>query len=161
MHTHTHKATLYTTTHTHTHTCTHTHATTHTHHAFRFQIDLIDLRDAACENDRPMSFRHPEKGSATVAWVLHIKDHFTKMSWAHALETKTSAEVRWHCLQTFAAVAPPEILQSDRGHDATRTHTRVHTHHTHTHTPAYTHTHTHADTNTHTHVHTRTHIHTL
>ena len=48
-------------------------------------------------------------------WILHMRDHFTKFSWAHALPSKHAAGVAAKLKTTFCQFSSPEILQSDNG----------------------------------------------
>ncbi|CAF3273316.1 unnamed protein product [Rotaria socialis] len=66
----------------------------------RIQMDLIDMRS------RP---------DGKFKWILHVKDHFTKFSWAYPLETKEAEPVAEKLLQQFYAFGAPHILQSDNG----------------------------------------------
>ncbi|CAF1326105.1 unnamed protein product [Didymodactylos carnosus] len=66
----------------------------------RVQMDLIDMHSAP---DREFK------------WILHVKDHFTKSSWAYPLQTKEAAPVVLKLLDQFYSFGPPRILQSDNG----------------------------------------------
>jgi transposase InsO family protein len=63
-------------------------------------MDLIDLR----------SIRDGE-----FQWILHIKDHFSKFSWAYPLCSKEAQSVAEKLLQQFYLFGVPKILQSDNG----------------------------------------------
>ncbi|CAF3025081.1 unnamed protein product, partial [Rotaria sp. Silwood2] len=45
-------------------------------------------------------------------WILHVKDHFSKFSWAYPLECKQPESVAEKLLNQFYAFGPPCILQS-------------------------------------------------
>jgi hypothetical protein len=66
----------------------------------RIQTDLIDMR-------------HTPDGR--YAWILHIKDHYSKYTQLYALKGKDSEGIA-ECLAMFImAFYPPEILQCDNG----------------------------------------------
>ena len=48
-------------------------------------------------------------------WSLHIKDHFSKFSWAYPLCSKEAQAVAEKLLQQFYSFGVPKILQSDNG----------------------------------------------
>jgi hypothetical protein len=48
-------------------------------------------------------------------WILHVKDHFSKFSWAYPLESKQPKSVAEKLLNQFYAFGPPCILQSGKG----------------------------------------------
>ena len=45
-------------------------------------------------------------------WILHVKDHFSKFSWAYPLESKEPESVAEKLLNQFYTFGPPCILQS-------------------------------------------------
>jgi hypothetical protein len=68
----------------------------------RVQIDLIDFRHSPSDN---------------YAWILHIKDHFSKFCMLFALHSK-HAEPIAKCIAIFIeAFFPMEILQCDNGEE--------------------------------------------
>ena len=48
-------------------------------------------------------------------WILHLRDHYSKFSWAHALTSKRASEVAAKLVQTFCLFGSPRLLQSDNG----------------------------------------------
>ena len=48
-------------------------------------------------------------------YIAHIRDHFTRYSWAHALTSKCTVEVAAFLFDIFTTFGPPLILQSDNG----------------------------------------------
>ena len=62
----------------------------------RLQMDLIDFTS------------HPD---GDMKWILHMRDHFSKYSWAHALPNKQAAGVAAKLKTTFCMFGAPEILQ--------------------------------------------------
>ena len=66
----------------------------------RLQMDLIDF------SSRP---------DGDFKYILHLRDHFTKFSWAFALTSKRAEEVAGHLIETFCNFGAPKILQSDNG----------------------------------------------
>ena len=70
----------------------------------RVQMDLIDM------TSRP---------DGEKKWILHMRDHFSKFSWTHALESKRAVEVAEALLKTFCLFGCPKILQSDNGKEFT------------------------------------------
>jgi hypothetical protein len=48
-------------------------------------------------------------------WILHVKDHFSKFSWAYPLESKQPESVTEKLLNQFYTFGPPCILQSGGG----------------------------------------------
>ena len=66
----------------------------------RVQIDLIDMRHTP---------------SGRYAWILHIKDHFSKYSQLYALKSKHALGIA-ECLALWImAFYPMKILQCDNG----------------------------------------------
>ena len=66
----------------------------------RVQIDLIDM------TSRP---------DQDFKWILHMRDHFSKFSWAYPLKSKRALEVADKLVETFYLFGAPKILQSDNG----------------------------------------------
>ena len=66
----------------------------------RVQMDLIDMSS------------HPDD---ECKWILHLRDHYSKFSWAHALTSKRASEVAAKLVQTFCLFGFPRLLQSDNG----------------------------------------------
>ena len=66
----------------------------------RVQIDLIDM------TSRP---------DQDFKWILHIRDHFSKFSWAYPLKSKRALEVADNLVNTFHLFGAAKILQSDNG----------------------------------------------
>lgn len=48
-------------------------------------------------------------------WILHVKDHFTKYSFAYALKHKTSEKVAMALDHLLGIIAPPKMIQCDNG----------------------------------------------
>src|SRR5581483_11983697 len=48
-------------------------------------------------------------------YIAHIRDHFTRYSWARALTSKRAIEVAAFLFDIFTVFGPPLILQSDNG----------------------------------------------
>ena len=65
----------------------------------RLQMDMIDFSS------------NPDRG---MKWILHIRDHFSKFSWAYSLPTKQAAGVAQKLKQTFCLFGSPDILQVSR-----------------------------------------------
>ncbi|GES75221.1 KRAB-A domain-containing protein 2-like [Rhizophagus clarus] len=73
----------------------------------RIQIDLIDL-----SYDPDGEYKY----------ICHIRDHFTRFSWAKALTSKRAVEVAAYLFDLFHFLgSPPKILQSDNGKEFTAT----------------------------------------
>ena len=68
----------------------------------RLQMDLIDFTSIPDGNSK---------------WILHMRDHFTKYSWAHPLPSKEAAGVATKLKSTFCMFGAPEILQVFSIHD--------------------------------------------
>ncbi len=66
----------------------------------RVQIDLIDMKH---EPDRQYK------------WILHAKDHFSKLSGLWALKSKHAGPVAEAMAQWFMLLGPPAIVQCDNG----------------------------------------------
>ncbi|CAF1267189.1 unnamed protein product [Rotaria sordida] len=64
----------------------------------RIHMDLIDMR---CRPDDKFK------------WILHVKDHFSRFSWAYPLESKEPELVAEKLLNQFYSFGAPRILQSD------------------------------------------------
>ncbi len=62
----------------------------------RLQMDLIDF---SSNPDGDMN------------WILHLRDHFSKYSWAYPLPSKHAAKVASKLKSTFCMFGSPEILQ--------------------------------------------------
>ncbi len=67
-------------------------------------MDLIDFRGLPDENFK---------------YILHIKDHFTRFSWAYPLSSKETDAVALKLFELFTEIGPPTILQSDNGREFT------------------------------------------
>ena len=50
-----------------------------------------------------------------VKWILHVKDHFSRFSWAYPLESNEAELVAEKLLNQFHSFGSPRILQSDYG----------------------------------------------
>jgi len=48
-------------------------------------------------------------------YIVHMRDHFTKFSWARAIKQKTADNVAEFLYDTFLMFGPPVILQCDNG----------------------------------------------
>ena len=48
-------------------------------------------------------------------WILQLRDHCSKFSWAHALTSKRASEVAAKLVQTLCLFGSPRLLQSDNG----------------------------------------------
>ncbi|CAB5215589.1 unnamed protein product [Rhizophagus irregularis] len=67
----------------------------------RVQMDLIDLSFDA---------------DGEYKYICHVRDHFTRFSWARALTSKRAIEVAAYLFELFHFLgSPPTILQSDNG----------------------------------------------
>ena len=62
----------------------------------RLQMDLIDFTP---------------QPDGDMKWILHMRDHFTKFSWAYPLPNKQAAGVASKLKTTFCMFGAPEILQ--------------------------------------------------
>ena len=67
-------------------------------------MDLIDFRGSPDENFK---------------YILHIKDHFTRFSWAYPLPSKKTNAIALKLFELFTEIGPPTILQSDNGREFT------------------------------------------
>ena len=63
-------------------------------------MDLIDFRGQPDE-----SFRY----------ILHVRDHFTRFSWAYPISSKKTEAVALKLFELLTEIRPPTILQSDNG----------------------------------------------
>ena len=66
----------------------------------RVQIDLVDMRAT------------PHNG---MHWILHIKDHFSKLSFLYALSDKTATGVAKCVAEWLGIVGIPKIIQCNNG----------------------------------------------
>lgn len=66
----------------------------------RLQIDLVDI-----------TFKHDNE----FKYIAHLRDHFTRYSWARALTPKQAVEVTAVLFEIFTTFGQPLILQSDNG----------------------------------------------
>jgi len=48
-------------------------------------------------------------------YIIHMRDHFTKFSWAKATKQKTAESVAKFVYKIFLMFGPPTILQCDNG----------------------------------------------
>ena len=48
-------------------------------------------------------------------YIIHMRDHFTKFSWAKAIKQKTAKSVAKFVYKIFLMFGPPTILQCDNG----------------------------------------------
>jgi transposase InsO family protein len=62
-------------------------------------MDLIDFRRSPDENFK---------------YILHIKDHFTRFSWAYPFVSKKTNDIALKLFELFTEIRPPTILQSGR-----------------------------------------------
>src|SRR5215216_5216315 len=67
-------------------------------------MDLIDFRGSPDENFK---------------YILHIKDHFTRFSWAYPLPSKKTNAIALKLFELFTEIGPPTILQSDNEREFT------------------------------------------
>ena len=70
----------------------------------RVQMDLIDF------SSRP---------DGDYRYILHVRDHFSKYSWAFPLTSKRASEVAEKIVELFCTFGPAKILQSDNGREFT------------------------------------------
>ena len=68
----------------------------------KIQMDLIDFSSRADQDFK---------------YILHVRDHFSKLSWAFLLKSKCAAEVATHLSKVFCMFGPARILQSDNGQE--------------------------------------------
>jgi hypothetical protein len=66
----------------------------------RVQVDLIDMQDK------------PDDG---YRWILHAKDHFSKLSGLYPLFRKEAVQVAHAFMHWIMAYGPPRIVQCDNG----------------------------------------------
>ncbi|KAK7097700.1 hypothetical protein V1264_004638 [Littorina saxatilis] len=66
----------------------------------RMQMDLIDFTSVP---------------DGDYLWILHLRDHFSKFSWAFPLKSKRAAGVAECLMTTFSLFGAPRVLQSDNG----------------------------------------------
>jgi len=52
-------------------------------------------------------------------YIVHMRDHFTKFSWATAIKQKTAENVSNFIYDIFLMFGPPTILQCDNGREFT------------------------------------------
>jgi transposase InsO family protein len=52
-------------------------------------------------------------------YILHVRDHFSRYSWARGITSKRPIEVAACLFDIFTEVGPPRILQSDNGAEFT------------------------------------------
>src|ERR1700724_845888 len=52
-------------------------------------------------------------------YILHVKDHFTRFSWAYPLISKKTHKIALILFRLFTEIGPPTILQSDNGREFT------------------------------------------
>lgn len=52
-------------------------------------------------------------------YIIHMRDHFTKFSWARAAKRKTADNVTKFLYEIFLMFGPPTILQCDNGREFT------------------------------------------
>jgi transposase InsO family protein len=48
-------------------------------------------------------------------YICHVRDHFSRFSWARALASKRASEVALYLFEIFTTFGPPLILHSDNG----------------------------------------------
>ncbi|GBC52214.1 KRAB-A domain-containing protein 2-like [Rhizophagus irregularis DAOM 181602=DAOM 197198] len=70
----------------------------------RVQMDLVDLRQYS-DND--------------FKYILHVRDHFSRYSWAKPLTSKEPAAIAGILYEIFCQFGPPIILQSNNGKEFT------------------------------------------
>ena len=68
----------------------------------RLQMDLIDMRNIQ---------------DGEYKWILHIKDLFTKFSWAYPLKSNETAAIAKELLQQFCLFGAPCVLQCASGNE--------------------------------------------
>ncbi|CAF4781538.1 unnamed protein product [Rotaria socialis] len=66
----------------------------------RLQVDLIDMRSVQYNGFN---------------FIMHVKDHFTKLSWLFSLSSKEARHVAFNLKNIFYTFGPPKILKSDNG----------------------------------------------
>ncbi|CAM2725464.1 unnamed protein product [Rotaria socialis] len=66
----------------------------------RLQVDLIDMRSVQYNGFN---------------FIMHVKDHFTKLSWLFSLSSKEARHVAFNLKNIFYTLGPPKILKSDNG----------------------------------------------
>ena len=66
----------------------------------RCQVDLIDMSSRSDQDFK---------------WIFHMRDHFSKFSWAYPLVSKRASRVAERLVDIFSLFGPPKILQSDNG----------------------------------------------
>ena len=66
----------------------------------RLQVDMICLTHM------------PDQG---FKYICHVRDHFSRFSWARAMSTKRACEVASFLFEIFAIFGAPLILHSDNG----------------------------------------------
>jgi len=52
-------------------------------------------------------------------WIAHVRDHFSRFSWARVLTDKCAAKVAVFLFDIFTVFGPPIFLQSDNGREFT------------------------------------------
>src|SRR5204863_4160561 len=52
-------------------------------------------------------------------YILHVRDHFSRYSWAKPITSKNASEVAGCLFEIFTEVGSPAILQSDNGREFT------------------------------------------
>ena len=67
-------------------------------------MDLIDMNSCPDNNFK---------------YILHVRDHFSRYSWAKPLESKESVVIAGVLYDIFCQFGPPIILQSDNGGEFT------------------------------------------
>lgn len=66
-----------------------------------------------------IDFKGKDTANGDMRYILHIKDHRTKYSWAYPLPTKEASGVGSKLHSLFYEVGPPDELQSDNSKEFT------------------------------------------
>lgn len=82
-------------------------------------MDLIDYQPRPVprtrDEDDSSSSSEDDHANSHMRYILHIKDHFTKWSWAFPLRSKLPSLVVKNLCKVFYMVSAPLMLQSDNG----------------------------------------------
>ena len=82
-------------------------------------MDLIDYQTRPVpgtrDEDDASSSSEDDHANSHMRYILHIKDHFTKWSWAFPLRSKLPSLVVKNLRKVFYMASAPLMLQSDNG----------------------------------------------
>ena len=81
-------------------------------------MDLIDYQPRPISNTRDednSNSSEEEHNNPHMRYILHIKDHFAKWSWAFPLRSKQPSLVVKNLRKVFYMASAPLMLQSDNG----------------------------------------------